>query len=157
MLFNPEVRFSLAQGLARFSGTDARIVFSKDLRRRPPLQNQLLKPFPIQQAVIWLAAVSLLVAVTFKLFFQVHSPYNQEVLSLQGDVTLGHAIFQMNCSGCHGLAAQGRVGPNLHEVSKRKSAQGLIEQVTSGNTPPMPQFHPSAQEMADLLSYLKTL
>jgi mono/diheme cytochrome c family protein len=85
------------------------------------------------------------------------TPYAQKVLALNGDPTLGHAIFQTNCSGCHGLSAQGRVGPNLHAVSKRRSPTSLIEQVTSGNTPPMPQFQPSVQEMADLLSYLKTL
>jgi mono/diheme cytochrome c family protein len=90
-------------------------------------------------------------------FFPHNTAYNQQVLALQGDPTLGHAIFQMNCSGCHGLEAQGRVGPNLHAVAKRKSSTALIEQVTSGNTPPMPQFQPSTQEMADLLSYLKTL
>jgi mono/diheme cytochrome c family protein len=90
-------------------------------------------------------------------FFPHNTPYNQQVLALQGDPTLGHAIFQMNCSGCHGREAQGRVGPNLHAVAKRKSSTALIEQVTSGNTPPMPQFQPSTQEMADLLSYLKTL
>jgi hypothetical protein len=33
----------------------------------------------------------------------------------------------------------------------------LIHQVTSGETPPMPQFQPSAQEMADLLKYLESL
>jgi mono/diheme cytochrome c family protein len=85
------------------------------------------------------------------------NPYGQKVLALTGDTTLGHAIFQINCSGCHGIEAQGRVGPNLHAVAKRRSPTSLIEQVTSGNTPPMPQFQPSAQEMADLLSYLKTL
>jgi len=90
-------------------------------------------------------------------FWGPSNPYIKNVLSLHGDRVLGHAIFQMNCSGCHGLEAQGRVGPNLHKVSKRKSPKGLIEQVISGNTPPMPQFQPSPQEMADLLSYLETL
>jgi mono/diheme cytochrome c family protein len=121
------------------------------------LQNQLQKPFPIQQAAMLLAVVFLLLVIASKLFFQVSSPYDKEVLSLPGSPTLGHAIFQMNCSGCHGLNAQGKVGPDLHAVSKRKSNHALIEQVTSGKTPPMPQFHPSAQEMADLLSYLQSL
>ncbi len=85
------------------------------------------------------------------------SPYIKNVLELKGDQVLGHAIFQMNCSGCHGLTGQGRVGPNLHEVSKRKSAKGLIDQVISGKTPPMPQFQPNPKEMADLLSYLQAL
>jgi hypothetical protein len=33
----------------------------------------------------------------------------------------------------------------------------MIQQVTGGNTPPMPQFQPDPQEMADLIEYLKTL
>jgi mono/diheme cytochrome c family protein len=90
-------------------------------------------------------------------FWTPSNPYIKNVLSLQGDRVLGHAIFQMNCSGCHGLEAEGRVGPNLHEVSRRKSPRSLIEQVISGKTPPMPQFQPSPQEMADLLSYLESL
>ena len=85
------------------------------------------------------------------------NPYISSVLAKTGDQTLGHAIFQINCSGCHGLDAGGRVGPSLYEISKRKSPHSLIEQVTSGNTPPMPQFQPNPQEMADLLSYLETL
>jgi mono/diheme cytochrome c family protein len=85
------------------------------------------------------------------------SPYITSVFARTGDPTLGHAIFQINCSGCHGLNGGGRVGPSLYDISKRKSPHSLIEQVTSGNTPPMPQFQPSPQEMADLLSYLASL
>ncbi len=88
---------------------------------------------------------------------QESSPYVNSVLTKTGDPTLGHAIFQINCSGCHGLDAGGRVGPSLHAISKRKSPHSLIEQVIGGNTPPMPQFQPNPQEMADLLSYLATL
>ncbi|NES97339.1 MAG: cytochrome c [Desertifilum sp. SIO1I2] len=84
-------------------------------------------------------------------------PYIQSVLSLQGNEIQGSAIFQMNCAGCHGIEATGRVGPSLQGVSERKSRRHLIYQVISGDTPPMPQFQPSPQEMADLLSYLETL
>lgn len=84
-------------------------------------------------------------------------PYVRDVLALTGSPVKGHAIFQMNCSGCHGLQADGRVGPSLRHVSDRKSRIGLINQVISGATPPMPQFQPSPQEMADLLSYLESL
>ncbi|MCA1991498.1 MAG: cytochrome c, partial [Coleofasciculus sp. S288] len=55
------------------------------------------------------------------------------------------------------LQADGRVGPSLQHVSKRKSKTSLIYQVISGQTPPMPKFQPSPQEMADLLSYLEKL
>lgn len=88
---------------------------------------------------------------------QASDPYVKTVLSLNGDSVQGHAIFQINCAGCHGLEADGRVGPSLQGVSKHKSRYGLIHQVISGDTPPMPKFQPSTQEMADLLSYLETL
>lgn len=84
-------------------------------------------------------------------------PYVREVLALTGNPTQGQAIFLMNCAGCHGLLADGKVGPSLLDVSSRKSKVSLIHQVTSGQTPPMPQFQPSSQEMADLLSYLEKL
>jgi mono/diheme cytochrome c family protein len=89
--------------------------------------------------------------------FQHSDPYVQEVLSSVGDSERGHAIFTLNCSGCHGIDGNGQVGPSLHNISDRKSRVGLIKQVTSGKTPPMPQFQPSPQEMADLLEYLQGL
>ncbi len=102
--------------------------------------------------MLLLAAVGLMGMYQFR-----PDPYVQKVLSHQGSATQGTAIFQMNCAGCHGFDATGNVGPNLHAVSSRKSRQALIEQVISGQTPPMPQFQPSPQEMADLLSYLESL
>lgn len=84
-------------------------------------------------------------------------PYAQDVLSRGGNAVQGHAIFQVNCAGCHGLEADGRVGPSLRHVSDRKSKARLITQVISGETPPMPKFQPEPQEMADLLSYLESL
>ena len=84
-------------------------------------------------------------------------PYTQSVLNLSGDPVQGRSIFVMNCVACHGQWANGKVGPNLHGVSDRKSDTQLIHQVVSGDTPPMPQFQPSPKDMADLLIYLKQL
>ncbi len=83
--------------------------------------------------------------------------YSQEVLSLQGDSFKGRAIFEINCAGCHGIKADGIVGPSLKNVPKRKTKVGIIHQVVSGKTPPMPKFQANTQEMADLLSYLEQL
>lgn len=88
---------------------------------------------------------------------QMSDPYVREVLARSGNVERGHAMFQMNCAGCHGVEADGKVGPSLRGVSDRRSQVSLIHQVVSGQTPPMPQFQANPQEMADLLSYLKTL
>lgn len=95
------------------------------------------------------------------LFFVWHAqavdPYVQEVLALEADSDRGHEIFQMNCAVCHGIEANGEVGPSLLGVSARKSKVKLIQQVVSGNTPPMPQFQPEPKDMADLLGYLEQL
>lgn len=88
---------------------------------------------------------------------QMADPYVRSVLALEGDSARGEEIFRLNCATCHGLEASGEVGPNLHDVSARKSRIGLIEQVISGKTPPMPQFQPDPKEMADLLEFLETL
>ena len=84
-------------------------------------------------------------------------PYVQDVLELDGNRNRGQEIFQMNCAVCHGIEAHGEVGPSLLGVSGRKSKSRLIQQVVSGQTPPMPQFQPEPKDMADLLEYLEQL
>lgn len=113
----------------------------------------------LQKMALVALATLLSVLLAFLGMYQLRTsdPYVKSVLSVTGDPIQGHAIFQMNCSGCHGLEADGRVGPSLLRISDRKSKLDLIDQVTSGKTPPMPQFQPSPQEMADLLTYLESL
>lgn len=84
-------------------------------------------------------------------------PYVHKVFTLEGNIAQGNAMFQLNCAGCHGNAGQGNVGPSLHDVAARRSTFSLIQQISSGKTPPMPEFQASPQEMADLLSFLETL
>lgn len=105
-----------------------------------------------------LASLMMIVGIVVAFQFSAASdPYIQNVLTLKGDTDKGQAIFEINCSGCHGWKADGFVGPSLHNIPKRKSKVALINQVISGKTPPMPKFQPSNQEMADLLSYLEQL
>ena len=91
------------------------------------------------------------------LLWHPNDAYTQAVLNLEGTPTKGRSIFVMNCVACHGQWADGKVGPNLHGVSDRLSNSRIVHQVVSGDTPPMPQFQPQPQEMADLLSYLRQL
>ncbi|MBD1888146.1 cytochrome c [Coleofasciculus sp. FACHB-64] len=124
------------------------------------MDNQLPKPEILMQRLSLMALAAFLVillALVGVNLFRVSDPYVKTVLTLTGDSVKGHAIFQMNCAGCHGLEAHGRVGPSLEAISKRKSRVRIIHQVISGDTPPMPQFQPSTQEMADLLRYLEEL
>lgn len=124
------------------------------------MDNQIIKTETLQgrwlRLGIAIATVLLLLLVAL---YQLSDsdPYVRTVLNLTGNPTQGHAIFQMNCAGCHGLTATGNVGPSLQNISDRKSKRSQIYQVISGKTPPMPQFQPSPQEMADLLSFLETL
>ncbi|EAM52691.1 Cytochrome c, class I [Crocosphaera watsonii WH 8501] len=122
--------------------------------------EQLIQPKDaIQRVILSLLGIIFLaiVVVVGWYFHQISDPYMGEVLSLQGDVTRGQAMFEINCAGCHGLNADGIVGPSLHHVQQHKSKISLIKQVTSGKTPPMPKFQPNPQEMADLLIYLEGL
>ncbi len=125
------------------------------------MTNQITQPSPAiakRLAMIVCCAILLIAAGGVGTYlYQVSDPYVQEVLATPSDPERGEAIFQINCAGCHGAKADGNVGPSLHQISDRKSKLRLIQQVTSGDTPPMPKFQPNPQDMADLLGYLETL
>jgi mono/diheme cytochrome c family protein len=108
-------------------------------------------------SVVLLGALAVLLSGFAFYSFHHIDPYVESVLVLKGDAERGASIFQINCSSCHGTYADGKVGPSLRHVSDRKSPTALIEQVISGKTPPMPQFQPGPQDMADLLEYLEGL
>ena len=78
-------------------------------------------------------------------------PFIAETLSIQGEALSGSKLFKINCVGCHGISAQGFVGPDLHEVTKEMSDKKIVNQVIRGLTPPMPSFEIEPQSMADLL------
>ncbi len=127
-------------------------------------ENQIVEPAEVSNSVVK-RAISVLIGSLLSIGIVIwgvsvlttSDPYVRSVLEIAGDTARGHDIFLLNCAVCHGLEADGEVGPDLHEVSARKSQVALIEQVTSGKTPPMPQFQPNKRDMADLLSFLETL
>ncbi|NES99200.1 MAG: cytochrome c [Sphaerospermopsis sp. SIO1G2] len=124
------------------------------------MDKQLIKLETLTQWIA-LSVLSIIIVIALVIFgvnmVQASDPYIKDVISLAGNPSQGKAIFLTNCAGCHGSEANGFVGPSLQDVSKRKSKYGLINQVISGETPPMPKFQPNPQEMADLLSYLQNL
>ena len=114
--------------------------------------------FSLAKALLLMALLALaLVVLVGWLPAQRLDPYTRATLALQGSSGDGGRLFRLNCAGCHGLAAQGLVGPNLHGVTHRKNNRQLIQQVVSGRTPPMPRFQPEPQAMADLLAFLHSL
>ena len=108
-------------------------------------------------ALVVLAVVALVTMSALVASASSRDPYVRSSLEKVGDQEHGSKLFLINCAGCHGIAAQGVVGPNLHGVSQRKNDSALIQQVISGKTPPMPSFQPDPQSMADLLAYLHEL
>ena len=101
------------------------------------------------------------IACLFVFFLILHhanqEPYIKESLSLTGSTENGSQLFRMNCVGCHGISAQGLVGPELSKVTQELNDYQIIHQVVKGLTPPMPSFEMDSQSMADLLSYLHSL
>jgi mono/diheme cytochrome c family protein len=119
-------------------------------------------PAPVQRrglitALVVLAAVGCILLLLFVLPAARSDPYTRRTLELTGSLETGGRLFRMNCAGCHGIAAQGLVGPSLQGVSQRRNDRQLIRQVVSGRTPPMPRFQPEPQAMADLLAHLRSL
>ena len=98
--------------------------------------------------------------ICFSIFFVKHQENNSyiiETLKLNGSAEKGDALFKMNCVGCHGIAARGLVGPDLHSITKRLNDKEIIKQVTGGLTPPMPSFEIDPVNMSNLLKYLHSL
>ncbi len=137
---------------------------TRELLDNPVLETQLARAeteasVKTRTLTVTLLAIAsaFVVAIAFVVVFRDTDPYIRNVLKLHGSAEQGQVIFQMNCATCHGLTGDGVVGPSLHRVSSHKSRIGLIQQVVSGKTPPMPQFQPNHQEMADLLKYLESI
>ena len=84
-------------------------------------------------------------------------PFITKTLSIEGESTTGSKLFKINCVGCHGISAQGFVGPDLHEATQEMSDKKIINQVIRGLTPPMPSFEIEPKSMADLLAYMHSL
>jgi mono/diheme cytochrome c family protein len=121
-------------------------------------QTEDLSAMLKRTALVLLAVVMAVVLVIAGVrHMQASEPYIKDVLAQEGNADRGEAIFKMNCAVCHGLEATGEVGPTLRGVSDHKTKVSLIKQVISGKTPPMPQFQPNSQDMADLLKYLEKL
>ena len=104
--------------------------------------------------------VFVLLIAFFSIFLMNHSENNKYIiktLELNGSTAKGDALFKINCVGCHGIAARGLVGPDLHSVTQRLSDKEIIKQVTGGLTPPMPSFEIDPVNMSNLLKYLHSL
>ena len=120
-----------------------------------------LKGKPLgQRSLITLLVISVFACLSILLFLflqEEEDPYITKSLNLHGSIDNGSQLFRMNCVGCHGISAQGLVGPKLNNVTEELNDKKIINQVVKGLTPPMPSFEMDEQTMADLLAYLHSL
>ena len=101
--------------------------------------------------------ISTICATIFYLNQDKNNSFVLKTLELNGSTKEGDSLFKMNCVGCHGIAARGLVGPDLHSITQRLNDSEIIKQVIEGLTPPMPSFEIDPQNMSNLLKYLHTL
>ena len=120
------------------------------------LINKNQKISSLRIFLLSIATISLLI-----IFWNIENfkqdPFITETLSIQGETISGSKLFKINCVGCHGISAQGFVGPDLHEATQEMSDEKIINQVIRGLTPPMPSFEIEPKSMADLLAYMHSL
>ena len=108
-------------------------------------------------ALVVLAASACVVLLLWVINSAQQDPYVRASLEIQGDPDHGGQLFRINCAGCHGLAGQGLLAPQLIGITDRLRDPALIHQIVSGDTPPMPSFQMAPEAMADLLSHLHDL
>ena len=120
-------------------------------------QLKITRGIGLVRALVVVASFTCILLVLWFLFISQRDPYVKAVLELDGSQRNGAKLFRMNCAGCHGIKAQGLVGPSLNGISSARTDSQLIKQVVSGNTPPMPSFELDEETMADLLVYLHSL
>ncbi len=111
----------------------------------------------LTKVLAFLGGIFALVLLVWVIVFFKADPYINETLQLDGSREKGEVLFRMNCVGCHGISAQGLLGPELYGLNKELTDRQIINQVVRGKTPPMPSFEIDPQKMADLLTYLKSL
>ena len=82
------------------------------------------------------------------------TPSAAPVTAIAGDATRGKQVFVVNCSGCHGMDADGGVGPSLHGTGL--TAAG-VEAIVAAGRGVMPSALVEGQDAADVAAYVASL
>ena len=97
-----------------------------------------------------------LAALLLPLLAACSGPSNTDTSSTEGtgDAAAGADVYASNCAGCHGVNGEGSTGPAMADEVPSKSDAELENLITNGigDMPPVPL---DAQDMDDLLAYLR--
>ena len=97
----------------------------------------------------------LLVTVTLATFglakWHPFTPSAAPATATAGDPTRGRQVFVVNCSGCHGMDAQGGIGPALEGSGLTAS---VVQAVVAGGRGVMPSGLVEGQDAADVAAYV---
>ena len=78
----------------------------------------------------------------------------------KGEAKHGAAVFQQNCSSCHGNnGAGGGIGPALKNEKSKKKFDAAVAWIKNPQ-PPMPKLYPaplSESDVNDVAAYVETL
>ncbi len=82
----------------------------------------------------------------------------------EDDVENGRAILQKNCARCHAIGRTGesqhRLAPPFRTLGRRYPIESLEEALGEGivsGHPDMPEFKFDAEEVGDIIAYLKSI
>ena len=160
-LVQEQSRIEGAQSFASFTRKYCPQLFhAKEVFVNNPSSKALIdidKRFSLWKIILLGTAIFAFLFLIWRIGIFKTDPFIYETLAIQGEKTSGSKLFKINCVGCHGISAQGLVGPDLNDVTDKLNDKEIINQIIKGRTPPMPSFEIEAQSMADLLSYMHSL
>ncbi len=111
----------------------------------------------LSRALLVIALIAIALTIFWIIQITHKDPFIQSALSLKGSEENGEQLFRINCAGCHGIAAEGLLGPSLQGVGNHLNDAEIVNQIIQGKTPPMPSFQMEPETMADILAHLHSL
>ncbi len=80
-------------------------------------------------------------------------------VAVTGDIARGHSLYEQHCANCHGVDAQGGMGPSLQNEDSRKNLAQTVAWIKNPALP-MPNLYPgtlSDKDVLDIATYVQSL
>ena len=131
---------------------------TRDIKRYDRLVSTPEPGWPVRRIVVLPLVLFVVVSATVFTLAKLH-PARPEVTAAPtpatlGDAARGQVIFKQTCGGCHGLKAEGGVGPRL--AGAQITLAAAKTQIDNGGGI-MPAALVSGQRESDVLAYLESI